>query len=271
MPSAWIASRAPPARQPLRHEAALGADRHDDGVLDVLRLDEAKDFRAEILRPVGPADAAARHLAEAQMHALDPGRVDKNLIKRPRQRQAVELAACELHRNQLLRRARIVVLIEIRADRSRHRVDEAAEDAVLVEALDGRKRGFDRGGDLGFARRMLRGRSAELRIETGVEQAHDLRRDGRMLAQCRPHVILREGNAHLAQETRQRANERDIAPDEARRQDQRVIAVILGLPAHHGEEAILQAVFERIEVHRPASGRFRASCRGTTHHRTRAA
>ncbi len=69
----------------LRHEAALGADRHDHRVLDLLRLHQAQNLGAEILRPVGPADAAARHLAEAQMHALDPRRIDEDFVERPRQ------------------------------------------------------------------------------------------------------------------------------------------------------------------------------------------
>ena len=55
----------------LGEEAALRADRHDHRVLHLLRLDEAKHFGAEILRTVGPADAAARHAAEAQMHGFD--------------------------------------------------------------------------------------------------------------------------------------------------------------------------------------------------------
>ena len=69
-------------RQVLGHEAALGAHRHDDGVLDLLRLDEAEHLGAEILRPVGPAQAAARDLAEAQVHALDAGRIDEDLVER---------------------------------------------------------------------------------------------------------------------------------------------------------------------------------------------
>ena len=80
-------------RQIFWHETALGADRHDDGVLDVLRFHQAQDFGAEILRPVGPADAAARHFAEAQMRGLDAGRIDENLVERPRQRHSVDLAA----------------------------------------------------------------------------------------------------------------------------------------------------------------------------------
>ena len=52
-------------------EAALGAGRHDDGVLDALRLHQAQNLGAEIVAPVGPAEAAARHWPRAQMDALD--------------------------------------------------------------------------------------------------------------------------------------------------------------------------------------------------------
>jgi hypothetical protein len=71
-------------RQLLRHEAALRAHRHDDGILDLLRLHEAENFGTEVLRTVGPAQSAARHLAEAQMHALDPGRIHEDLVERTR-------------------------------------------------------------------------------------------------------------------------------------------------------------------------------------------
>ena len=121
--------------QLLRHEAALGADRHDHGVLHLLRLDEAEHLGAEILRPVRPADAAARHLAEAQVHAFDARRIDEDFIQRLRQRQAFDLAAVELDRDRALRLAAVIELIEIRAQRRRHRIDEMAQDAVLVEAL----------------------------------------------------------------------------------------------------------------------------------------
>ena len=71
-------------RQPFRHEAALGADRNDHGVLDLLRLGEAEDLGAEVLRPVGPADAAARHLAEAEMDAVDARAVHEDFAERTR-------------------------------------------------------------------------------------------------------------------------------------------------------------------------------------------
>ena len=45
----------------LHDEAALGAHRHDDGVLHLLGLHAPEDFGPEILAPIGPADSAARH------------------------------------------------------------------------------------------------------------------------------------------------------------------------------------------------------------------
>ena len=66
-------------RRALHHEAALGADRNDDGVLHHLRLHQAQHLGAEILAPVRPADAAARHLAAAQMDRFRARRIDEHL------------------------------------------------------------------------------------------------------------------------------------------------------------------------------------------------
>jgi hypothetical protein len=52
-------------------KAALGADRHDHCVLDLLRFHQAEDLGAEILRPVRPAQATARNLAKAQVNTFD--------------------------------------------------------------------------------------------------------------------------------------------------------------------------------------------------------
>ena len=48
-PSANCASRFAAGRRCLHEEAALGADRHDDGVLHHLRLDQAQHLGAEVL------------------------------------------------------------------------------------------------------------------------------------------------------------------------------------------------------------------------------
>ncbi len=57
-------------RRTLDEEAALGADRHDHGVLHHLRLDQAQHLGAEVLAAVRPAQAATRNRAEAQVHAF---------------------------------------------------------------------------------------------------------------------------------------------------------------------------------------------------------
>jgi hypothetical protein len=71
VPSASQASRSEVGRQLLGIEAALGAGRHDHRVLDQLRLHQAEDLGAEIVAPVGPAQAAAGDRAAAQVDALD--------------------------------------------------------------------------------------------------------------------------------------------------------------------------------------------------------
>ena len=164
-------------RQMLRQEAALGADRNDHGVLDLLSLDEAEHLGAEVLRPIGPPDAAARDLAEPQVNALDPRRVDEHLVERPRQRQAIDLAALELDRDGGLRRPARFELIEIGAQRRPDRVDEVAQDAVLVEAFDVRQRGLDLGGTRGLARRAVLALTVEPRIEADVKELNDVGRD----------------------------------------------------------------------------------------------
>ena len=88
MPSAshGLAVAAGSAVRLLDDEAALGADRHDDGVLDHLRLDQPEHLGAEVLAAVRPAQPAAGDGAEAQVHALDPRAVDPDLELRPRLR-----------------------------------------------------------------------------------------------------------------------------------------------------------------------------------------
>ena len=207
-------------RQIFRHEAALGADRHDDGVLDVLRFHQAQDFGAEILRPVGPANAAARHLAEAQMRGLDARRIDENLVERPRQRHGVDLAAGKLDGDDVLGLAVAVELIKVGADRRLHRIDEVAQDAVLVQAFDRLQCGFDCGGDLGLARRALVVRRRQMRIEPGVEQGHDLRGDGANACAASPTCNLANrargsgaGSARWCGSARRRASRaRSTAP-----------------------------------------------------------
>ena len=69
-------------RRLLDDEAALGAGRHDDGVLHHLRLDQAEHLGAQVLAAVGPAQPAAGDRAEAQVDAHDARRADPHLAGR---------------------------------------------------------------------------------------------------------------------------------------------------------------------------------------------
>ena len=83
-------------RRLLQHEAALRAHRDDDGVLHHLRLHQAEHLGAEVLRPVRPAQPAARDLAAAQVDALEARRVDEDLVQRPGLGQPGHLGRVEL-------------------------------------------------------------------------------------------------------------------------------------------------------------------------------
>ena len=82
-------------------EAALGAGRHDHRILDQLRLHQAEDFGAEIVAPVGPAQAAAGDRPAAQMDALDARAVDPDFAIGDRRGKARHLLAVDLERQRL--------------------------------------------------------------------------------------------------------------------------------------------------------------------------
>ena len=71
-------------RQALGDEAALGADWHDDGVLDRLGLDQPEHLGTEVLPAVGPPQPTSCYGSEAQVHAFHPRRVDPHLEHRAR-------------------------------------------------------------------------------------------------------------------------------------------------------------------------------------------
>ena len=106
------------------------------------------------------------------MHAFHARRIDEDFVERVRQRNAGELAALELDRDDLLGLALRVGLEEVAADRRLHRVDEMAQDAVFVQAVDALQRLFDARGE----RRLLVGAAGAgfgARVEAGVEQFDD--------------------------------------------------------------------------------------------------
>ena len=117
-------------RQLLGEEAALGAGRHDHGVLDHLRLDQAQDLGAEVVAPVRPAQAAAGDRAEAQVDALDARGADPDLVLGTRERRPVDLA-----RHQLEGQRRGIG-VEVGAQGRLDDVHEAAQQLVGIQRRD---------------------------------------------------------------------------------------------------------------------------------------
>ena len=217
-----------------RHERALGADRHDDGVLDLLRLDQAEHFGAEILGPVGPAQAAAGDGAEAQMQALDARRIDEDLAERSRRGQAVDLGAVELDGERRAALAVAVALEGIGAHRGVDQIEDAPDDAVLVQRLRGLERGGDGLARLGDGAFAVAGKAE---VELGVEQRHQCGGDVGVQVEDLDQIGARPADADLAQIADEGAQDGDVVPGEPGAEDQLVEPVAFGLGLPDGEDA----------------------------------
>ena len=233
-------------RELLREETALGADRHDDRVLHLLRLDEAEHLGAEILRPVRPAQAAAGDLAETHMHALDARRIDEDLVERARQRQPVDPGAVELEGDGLARLAVRADLEEVRAERSIDQIDEAAQDAVVVEAGDGIERLLDLGVLLRHALLAFAGRHA--RVELRGEIGDEARRDIGVAGQRVGDIALGIGRAGLAQIAAEGAQQGGLAPGEAGGEHELVEAVGFGEAAELRHQRRFDGRIEMLDI-----------------------
>ncbi|MEY9488253.1 hypothetical protein RKD26_004047 [Streptomyces calvus] len=223
--------------QLLGDEAALGADRHDDGVLHHLRLDQAEDLGAEVLAAVRPAQATARDLAEPQVHALDARRVHPDLERRARRREVGDGLRVELHGDVVVRRAVARLLEEVRAQRRLDDGEEGTQDAVLVQ----RGHLVQGGVDL-LQQRVHQFVAGALpvrrhpRLEQGDEQpcGVDVGAEGVL------HVVLAEGGTGLAQVLGVRAQHHGLAPGQPGAQHQGVEAVVLRLAGPGRREGVLE-------------------------------
>ena len=234
--------------QPLAHEAALGPGGDDDRVLDLLRLDQAEHLGAEVLEPVRPAQPAARHPAETQVHRFQPGRVDEDLELGPRRGEPGHAARVELEHQGACGRgrplqtpregpARALTLVVVGPQ---GRVDQRQvrpEDPVVVEADHLVELAADLLGDglAAFAGAALPGR-----VEPGLEQPDQQPRDRPVRPQDPLHVVLAEPHPALAQVLRAGAQQGHLAPGQARRQHQRVEPVVLGLAVPQRGQRVLE-------------------------------
>ncbi len=233
-------------RQPLADEPALGADRHDDGVLHHLRLDQAEHLRTEVLAPVRPAQTTARHLAEAQVDALDARRVHPDLVRRARRRQVRDGLRVELHRQVGVRLPVAVPLVVVRAQRRLDDGEERPQDAVLVQARDLVQRAVQLlqqpVGQLGAGPLPLR---RHPRLEEADQQPGGVDVVGEGVL----HVRLAERRAGLPQVLGVRPQHHRLAPVQAGPQHQLVEVVALRTAGPHRREGVLEPLARVVAVH----------------------
>ena len=134
----------------------------------------------------------------------------------------------------------------VRAQHRLHDAQEAAQDAVLVERVDG----VDRLLDLAPRTPSAPPRSP-VRVEARVEELARARRATPVCAEQRLlHVAVAERDPGLAQVARDRAQHRHLAPVEPGAEDQPVEAVELGLAVPDAREALVEALADRVGVDR---------------------
>jgi hypothetical protein len=184
--------------------------------------------------PVRPAQAAAGHRPEAQVHAFHVRGPDEDLTERLGRRQVGHFAAGDLEGD--IRLALVVV-------GALHRLDEQGDPAqrpVVIEAGHFLQRlddvGEDRLGRLGARRHV----QARVRVELGVEQLQDQAGDLGVVPNRFLLHRLAGVQARLLAPAGEGAHQRRLAPVDAELDHQTVEAVALGLAAEHRQEGVLE-------------------------------
>ena len=203
-------------------------------------LHEAQHLGAEVLRAVGPADAAARDRREAQVHALDAR------ASRPRSRGRAAAAARRRPRSLSSLKAMVCW-----RPASRRRLEEVgahggADQIEVAGAGCGPRRGSATAASAPSMRCRIgcsRGaaRLGDRSLRAGSKRRWNSSSRSRATPACRGQrvgdVARAERRAELAQVGGVGAQQRRLAPVGTGRDDQPVEAVVVGSPREHGEEA----------------------------------
>ena len=225
-------------RQALGIEPALGADRHDHGILDLLCFHKTQNLGAVILGAVRPAQTTARNGTEAQMNAFDRSAINEDLAEGSRLGQRFERARVELE-SEIGPRMSVLVTLEIVCpERRGDRIGEAADDPVIVLARHLGEVLLDRGRDP--LKRLLTRHVAQIGIETGPEQIEEFDGDFRITRQRVGDVVLRVVKPSLAQIAGDGAQHHRFTRTQSCAHHQPVEAVIVDLAAPDGEKGFLQ-------------------------------
>ena len=237
-------------RQLFGQEPALGANRHDDRILDLLRLHEPQHFGAIVGRPVRPAQAATRNRAESEMHAFDARAGHVDFAERFRFRQVFQLAAGNLEADKAVGLAIAIGLVEIGPLHGKDQVCKTAQHLVVGQGRDIAQGFLDVGAHLLRLMLALGKRHVTGRVEADGKQFQQLARNRRIGRQRRLLDILRLVHAALAAIAGQRADQGGVAPACIGAEDQLVEAVILGASAPDRHEGVFQFRTDGVEINR---------------------
>ena len=155
---------------------------------------------------------------------------------------------CEFEGDRLAWGALGAVLVDVGAHRRLHQIDEAAQDAVFIEARDARKRGLDRSAHSTLVRRA----ALQGRIEAGAEKGHDAACDGGVGGEGRRKIRLPVAHAQLPEVAAEGAQQRRILPGQAGLQHEAIVAIRFRPLLGHGEQRRLQRLAPGVKVHRAA-------------------
>ena len=123
------------------------------------------------------------------------------------------------------------------------------QDTILIQAFDLLQSLFETRGDH-FLLVAASGFGAW--VKAGVKQLDNAGGDAGMFHESRPHIILRIRHTNLAQESRQCADERHVAPGNTGMQRERVVAVIFGYSTHNHQESRLKLGTASVEINHAA-------------------
>ncbi len=236
-------------RQTPGDEATFGTHGHDDGVLHLLRLDQTQHFGTEVFLAVGPAQAAAGDVAEAQVHAFDARAVDEYLELGHRTRDVGDQPRAQLEAEVALVLAVGVGLVEVGAQGRLDQVEVAPQDAVLVEHGDVVQLAEDGLFELLLLVFQVLGGELAGQVEAGLEQPHQFLGNVGVVEQGAGDVGQVEAQADLLQVAGIGAQQSHVAPGHGGGQHQAVEGVVLGVAADDVDEGVLQGVVEFLDVH----------------------
>ena len=215
---------------------------------------QAQDFGTEVFFTVGPAQTAASHVTEAQVHAFDARRVNEDFKLRNRLRQFWNLVRVELEAEVGLVLTVCIGLVEVGPQSRFDQVQVTTQDAVFVEHLNVVQRTQNRVLQaLLLVFQIVTGQLAR-QVETGLEQPGQLASDVGVVIQGAGDVTQVEAQTDLLHVTGIGTQQRHVAPWQAGGQYQTVEGIVLGIATHDVDESVLQGVVELLDVEFQAFG-----------------